>query len=179
MPNRLQNSLRTHKINAARHAAEVKSKERREAMAAGPKSKKRSQPNKPTSPGTTINGKSHHSVTESKPKKARPPTIPFDHLDTILLLGEANFSFTQSLIQPPHNHSPHLILATSYDSEKVCYEKYEDAKGIVEKLRERGVKVAFGVDAGDLGKSKVVGKGRRWSKVIFNFPHVGEYIPPI
>jgi 25S rRNA (uracil2634-N3)-methyltransferase len=111
--------------------------------------------------------------TETRTKPPRR-TIPFARDDTILLLGEANFSFSHSLLLPPHSHPAHQICATSYDSETVCYEKYPDAKGLVGELRELGVKVGFGVDAGELGKSwKVVGKGKRWSRVIFNFPHVG------
>lgn len=101
------------------------------------------------------------------------PVVPFDRADTLLLLGEANFSFTLSLLSPPHSHPAHQVLATSYDTERECYLKYPDGEGNVRKLREKGVKVEFKVDAGNLEKCKAVGKGR-WSKVIFNFPHAGE-----
>ena len=152
----------------------------------------------------------------------RRPTNPIDRDDTVLLLGEANFSFAMALISPPHSHPPRLVCATSYDSEQVstilvfhvlvistiwhlggslangffdtypitaqdvmlmlsqtCYIKYPDARSNVSRLREAGVKVGFGVDAGALEKSKgAVGKGRRWSRVVFNFPHVGECSVP-
>ncbi|WWD15590.1 hypothetical protein CI109_100012 [Kwoniella shandongensis] len=108
--------------------------------------------------------------------KVQPPTIPFDSLDTILLLGEANFSFAHSLILPPHSFSGHQIFATAFDSEEVTYKKYPDAEDHVNKLREAGVKVEFGVDAGALEKCKSLGKGRKWSRVVFNFPHVGAGI---
>ncbi|KIR29127.1 hypothetical protein I307_03967 [Cryptococcus deuterogattii 99/473] len=108
--------------------------------------------------------------------KAKPPTIPFDKQDTILLLGEANFSFSLSLIREPHNLPAHQILATVYDSEKVTLEKYPDAAENIRLLKEKGVQVEFGVDAGALEKCKAVGKGRRWSRVIFNFPHVDRNI---
>lgn len=98
--------------------------------------------------------------------------IPFTPDDTILLLGEANFSFALSLITH-HRHPAYQVLATSYDSEKVCFEKYPDAKDIVRELQEKGVGVEFGVDGGALEKCKKVGKGR-WSRVIMNFPHAGE-----
>jgi 25S rRNA (uracil2634-N3)-methyltransferase len=101
------------------------------------------------------------------------PVIPFDKTDTILLLGEANFSYSLSLLAAPHQHPAHQILATSYDTERECYLKYPDGEANVKNLREKGVKVEFKVDAGNLEKCKAVGKGR-WSKVIFNFPHAGE-----
>lgn len=118
-------------------------------------------------------------ITKSKAKK-KPPTIPFDKQDTILLLGEANFSFSLSLLREPHNLPAHQILATVYDSERTTLEKYPDAAENIRLLKEEGVRVEFGVDAGALEKCKAVGKGRRWSRVIFNFPHVGTcaiYLP--
>lgn len=118
-------------------------------------------------------------ITKSKAKK-KPPTIPFDKQDTILLLGEANFSFSLSLLREPHNLPAHQILATVYDSERITLEKYPDAAENIRLLKEEGVRVEFGVDAGALEKCKAVGKGRRWSRVIFNFPHVGTcaiYLP--
>ena len=102
------------------------------------------------------------------------PVVPFNSTDTILLLGEANFSYTLSLIAEPHNIPVHQLLATSYDTERECYLKYPDGEGNVKKLRDAGVKVEFKVDAGNLEKCKAVGKGR-WSRVIFNFPHAGMY----
>lgn len=104
------------------------------------------------------------------------PVVPFDKFDTILLLGEANFSYALSLLAEPHSMPAHQMLATSYDTEKECYLKYPDGEGNIKQLREKGVKVEFRVDAGNLEKCKAVGKGR-WSKVIFNFPHAGKLLP--
>ncbi|WVN90876.1 uncharacterized protein L203_106119 [Cryptococcus depauperatus CBS 7841] len=115
-------------------------------------------------------GKSNNTI------KNKPPTIPFDKQDTILLLGEANFSFSLSLLSSPHNHPPHLIFATAFDTEEITRSKYPDAEGHVKELRDKGVMVEFGVDAGALERCKALAKGRRWSKVIFNFPHVGAGI---
>ena len=99
------------------------------------------------------------------------PVVPFTVTDTILLLGEANFSYSLSLVNH-HGIPSHQMLATSYDSERECYLKYPDGEANVKALREAGVKVEFKVDAGNLEKCKAVGKGR-WSRVIFNFPHAG------
>ncbi|WVR09598.1 hypothetical protein IAU60_006670 [Kwoniella sp. DSM 27419] len=114
--------------------------------------------------------------TKTPNGQQRKPTIPFDKLDTVLLLGEGNFSYAASLILPPHSLHGHQILATAFDTEQVTFEKYPDAKSHVEALRAKGARVEFGVDAGALEKCKTVGKGRRWSRVVFNFPHVGAGI---
>ncbi|CAK9783314.1 hypothetical protein CC85DRAFT_282051 [Cutaneotrichosporon oleaginosum] len=103
-------------------------------------------------------------------------TIPIAPDDTVLLLGEANFSFARALVEG-RKHAGHLVCATAYDTEAEATEKYPDAAENVAALRARGVRVAFGVDAGALEKShKVLGRGARWSRVVFNFPHVGKGI---
>ncbi|CAD6981004.1 unnamed protein product [Tilletia controversa] len=133
-----------------------------------------------------------------KPSRTRKERVfmPFQQDDSILLVGEGNFSFALSLLQPPHSLSPRQILATAYDSEQECYRKYPDAEAIVAKIRDLAKQsgreeeiVVFGVDAGNLSASKavvgnpskaaVVGyhrKGpqtRKFSKIWFGFPHVG------
>ncbi|KAI5453779.1 hypothetical protein NCC49_005592 [Naganishia albida] len=102
--------------------------------------------------------------------------IPFEKDDTILLIGEGNFSFATSLLAPPHAHPAHLVLATAYDSEAVCYEKYPDAAAHVDRIRRAGGRVEFGVDAAQLSKCKAIGKEPRWSRIVFNFPHAGAGI---
>ncbi|KAJ1020719.1 hypothetical protein NDA16_004111 [Ustilago loliicola] len=92
-----------------------------------------------------------------KPRKRLPQ--PFARDDTILIVGEANFSFTLSLLLPPRSHPPYQILATAYDSEEECFSKYPDARENVEKIRRiagRDDIVLFGVDAGQLEKYKQV-----------------------
>ena len=133
-------------------------------------------------------------------KKRKRLPQPFLHDDSILIVGEANFSFTLSLLLPPRSHPPSQILATAYDSEAECFAKYPDARENVAKIRAiagRDDIVLFGVDAGQLDKYKQVtgaskksssskqnltdasereeqsSQRRRWSKVWFGFPHVG------
>ncbi|KAH9486444.1 25S rRNA (uridine-N(3))-methyltransferase [Psilocybe cubensis] len=105
------------------------------------------------------------------------PTIPFNPTDKILLIGEGNFSFSRSLILdapiqlqslPPNN-----VTATAYDSEEECFSKYPEAEGIVSFLRSKGVEVIFGVDGTRLEKHPRL-KGRKWDRIVFNFPHAGE-----
>jgi 25S rRNA (uracil2634-N3)-methyltransferase len=112
--------------------------------------------------------------------KAPPPrsTVPFKPTDRILLIGEGNFSFARALTLnipssledlPPGN-----VTATAYDAEDDCYVKYPDAQIIVQGLREKGVEVLFNVDATKLEKVSAL-KGRRWDRIVWNFPHAGEH----
>ncbi|KAF5384885.1 hypothetical protein D9615_001104 [Tricholomella constricta] len=133
------------------------------------------------------NAKQQHSkgtVTKGKGKAAPAPpprqtTIPFRPTDKILLVGEGNFSFARALVcvPPPglQGFPPRNLTATAYDKEEECYEKYADAREIVADLRERGVEVLFGVDASRLEKTAKL-KGRRWDRVVWNFPHAGKGI---
>ncbi|WFD14018.1 25S rRNA (uracil(2634)-N(3))-methyltransferase [Malassezia arunalokei] len=108
---------------------------------------------------------------------------PFLRDDSILLVGEGNFSFTLALLSAPYHHPPHRILATSYDSEEEVYKKYPDARDIIHQIRQMSGAhasriLAFNVDAGALHKCDAVtgtnkSDQRRWSKVWFGFPHVG------
>lgn len=118
-------------------------------------------------------GAAASATAESSNAVLRKAIIPIKSDDTVLLLGEANFSFALALVKG-RGHAGHLVCATSYDSEAQCYEKYPDGKDNVDALREAGARVVFNVDAGALEKSKAIGKGRRWSRVVFNFPHCGS-----
>jgi 25S rRNA (uracil2634-N3)-methyltransferase len=103
-------------------------------------------------------------------------TVPFKASDTILLVGEGNFSFARALFSSGHDGLAHLpprnVTATTYDSEEACYGKYPDARGVVGELRGMGVVVLFGVDARRLGGCKELRK-RRWQRIVWNFPHAG------
>ncbi|KAG2076742.1 hypothetical protein BDR04DRAFT_1088944 [Suillus decipiens] len=120
--------------------------------------------------------------TKHKGKGKAPalrPTIPFTFTDKILLIGEGNFSFAHALVIDPPLSLEHLppsnITATSYDSEEECYDKYPDARSKVDVLRERGAEVLFGVDGTRFEKCSAL-KGRRFDRVVFNFPHAGKGI---
>ena len=104
-------------------------------------------------------------------------TIPFSPTDKILLIGEGDFSFACALVVDLPVRLQHLppqnITATAYDSEEDCFAKYGDARAKVEVLRDKGVNVLFGVDATKLEKVSQM-KGKRWDKVVWNFPHAGK-----
>ncbi len=114
-------------------------------------------------PGQDVNENKDSETIEARPyiapsRRKRLPQ-PFAKDDTILIVGEANFSFTLSLLLPPRSHPPSQILATAYDSEQECYSKYPDARDNVERIRRMAGRddiVLFGVDAGQLEKYKQV-----------------------
>ncbi|PCH34086.1 hypothetical protein WOLCODRAFT_135495 [Wolfiporia cocos MD-104 SS10] len=119
---------------------------------------------------------------QSKGKgKALPPrpTVPFTAADRILLVGEGDFSFARALVQDPPSPlqflPPGNVTATAYDTEEECYRKYLGASEIVSFLRGKGVEVLFSVDATKLEKCSPL-KGRRWDKIVWNFPHAGKGI---
>ena len=104
-------------------------------------------------------------------------TIPFKPTDRILLIGEGNFSFARALLRDAPTALQHLppsnVVATAYDSEEECYEKYPEAAGIVQEIRSSGAEVLFGVDATKLEKHPLL-KSRKFDKVVWNFPHAGD-----
>ncbi|KAG9294571.1 hypothetical protein G9A89_008050 [Geosiphon pyriformis] len=116
--------------------------------------------------GDKLGKKGHHQ------KPLLPP--PYSSDDSILLIGEGNFSFARSLAEDVLN-TGHLITATACDSEKIVYEKYGNASEHIKLLQEFGAKVFFEVDGTQLEKFKTL-KGKRFDKIVFNFPHTGSGI---
>lgn len=117
------------------------------------------------------------AVKKQAGKKA--VTIPFAPTDKILLIGEGNFSFGYALaVNPPvqlQHLPPENITATAYDTEEECFAKYVDAREKIDALRGKGVNLIFGVDATGLEKVPQL-KGKRWDKIVWNFPHAGQCV---
>jgi 25S rRNA (uracil2634-N3)-methyltransferase len=116
----------------------------------------------PKKPSRTIPSRTIH-LTEIDSKVERS-YLPFSNSSKILLVGEGNFSFATVL----SNYCTD-ITATSYDSRDDLFLKYEDAKGHIEQLEHRGVKVMHSVDACKLSKLFK----ERFTRIVFLFPHVG------
>jgi 25S rRNA (uracil2634-N3)-methyltransferase len=145
------------------------------AQVAEQKAKKNAQTHqsKVGKPSGSGKGKGKAITSASPPQRI---TVPFRATDKILLIGEGNFSFARALVHdaPPSLEylPPGNVTATAYDSEQACYEKYPEAESIVGFLREKGVEVLFQVDATTLERVGSL-KGRRWDRVVWNFPHAG------
>ncbi|KOX71747.1 GTP-binding protein 5 [Melipona quadrifasciata] len=89
----------------------------------------------------------------------------FNENDSILLVGEGNFSFSVALF--------HLNLRINITA--TCYEtsvNQEFGKKNIEYLKNNGVRVLLGVDATNLKEHPIL-KTELFDKIIFNFPHVG------
>ncbi|RXW23066.1 hypothetical protein EST38_g2791 [Candolleomyces aberdarensis] len=125
-----------------------------------------------------VKRKGKEKATSTAQPSTAKPVVPFKPTDKILLIGEGNFSFARALvIDSPHElaHLPPVnITATTYDSEEDCYSKYTDAQEIVANLREKGVKVLFGVDGTRLDRAAGI-KGKKFDRIMFNFPHAGVF----
>ncbi|KAI8598291.1 hypothetical protein EDD21DRAFT_309614 [Dissophora ornata] len=135
------------------------------ALAAGPKKAQQSGPNGAASTAPT---------KAQKKAMSKLPPPPYNGNDTILLVGEANFSFAKSLALEILNRGD-TITATTLDSFTKMTEKYTDAQQNVKDLEDAGATVLFEVDATKLNKIKSF-KGKRFSKIVFNFPHAGAGI---
>ncbi|KAJ3093392.1 hypothetical protein HDU96_002329 [Phlyctochytrium bullatum] len=99
-------------------------------------------------------------------------------------------SGTRDLSKIPHQHKalslfsgddrvllvgPKLVVATCFDSEEVVKQKYEESPENVEAIKSFDGQVLYGVDATMLGKHRPL-KKTKFSKIVFNFPHVGKGI---
>lgn len=100
-----------------------------------------------------------------------PGGFPYRSSDSILLVGEGNFSFASSLCQILPGAQ---ITATAYDSKEVAEQKYSDLSTHLEGIQEHNAEavVEFGVDATKLDTLKAY-KGKRYTRIVFVFPHVG------
>ncbi|GAA97316.1 uncharacterized protein L969DRAFT_87250 [Mixia osmundae IAM 14324] len=155
---KLSKALAGQQVAQARREAEIARREREEARAEALRS-----------------GKSTQKLVfaKGKAKQVSQSVLPFNKNDSILLVGEANFSFALSLFEHHLPESARRLVATSFDSLETARTKYDDLDANVAKLTERGMTVLFDVDATRLDKCKAL-KGKRFDRIVFNFPHTGS-----
>mmetsp|Transcript_6470 Transcript_6470/g.12174 ORF Transcript_6470/g.12174 Transcript_6470/m.12174 type:complete len:436 (+) Transcript_6470:5-1312(+) len=91
---------------------------------------------------------------------------------TILIVGDGDFSFTRGLIRSRPRRNGSGILATSYDHGIAVAEKYPNAAGIIREIEKCKAVVMHGIDCRRLHEGKLA--GRKFSRIIFNFPHSGQ-----
>ena len=134
----------------------------------------RQPPRCPLSQGTSGKKKPKSKLRNSRPHPATK--IPFQPIDRILLVGEGDFSFSQSLLTAHHCTK---LDATTLDNHSDLISKYPQAESNMKCLTDHGCTVICGVNATKLGKVAVSGNGGKkvrkgnYDWVVFNFPHVG------
>ncbi|EPS39296.1 hypothetical protein H072_6947 [Dactylellina haptotyla CBS 200.50] len=145
------------------------------------KNKKHDKRRKPPTPlkphhGSKVSkpGKHHHGASKTKaanPNQNAKPIVPFSPTSTLLLVGEGDFSFTNSLLTTPHI-SPATILTTSTnESEQSTTEKYPHSAETIQSVRDNGHRLFFNVDVTKKYPKGI--KSKLYDAIIFNFPHVG------
>jgi 25S rRNA (uracil2634-N3)-methyltransferase len=109
-----------------------------------------------------------------KPKQhtqPQTPIIPFSVHDSILLLGEGDFSFASALIT---HHGCANVTATTFEDPATLAEKYgDDAVAHVRTLQDEEQLVLYNVDCTKLSSYKKIRTRAPWDRIIFNFPHTG------
>ena len=97
----------------------------------------------------------------------------FNLSESILFVGEGNFSFSSSIANLLHDGSD--LTCTCFDSKEILLQKYPDAIDHLELLSDLEAHIMYSIDATKLHELKCF-KSKRFLKIIFNFPHVGAGI---
>lgn len=115
----------------------------------------------------------------------KPGIVPFKPENTILLVGEGDFSFAVSIVKQ-ELALPTNVIATSYDSKEEVCEKYVSAAENLQFLESHEVCILFNIDATNLQQtlglklkkkpSTLFSSGQKLDVVLFNFPHTGKGI---
>lgn len=118
--------------------------------------------------------------------------IPFNKDNSLILIGEGDFSFACSIIQQDYI-LPTYLIATSYDSREEVLSKYPTAEQNLKYLEDEGVKIYFNIDATNLVKSlkltpsskkknrtnSLFSTNKKLDFIMFNFPHTGKGIKDV
>lgn len=126
----------------------------------------------------------HASIMKTRQKEAqaararaaaRKDWVPFTDDERVLLVGEGDFSFALALQK---KNSSLNILATGYDSAEEVGHKYPHSAELITELEANGALVAHDIDATRLRSCKLV-QDFAPSKVVFNFPHLGNSVSDV
>ena len=117
------------------------------------------------------------------PNNLRPETCPrstesmtnhssthcglYHHKDSILTLGDGDFSFSLSLIRGGHRST--RLCATSYESLQSITSIYQNCDSILQALSSSGAKTFHNVDAADISATVTIPKAH-FDVVVWNFP---------
>ncbi|CAH0517761.1 unnamed protein product [Peronospora belbahrii] len=123
------------------------------------------------------------SGSNTKRQRQKPQKI-FNQVyapeDTVLVLGDGDFSFSRSLVK--HRGTGRGVFATSFDSEKEVGNKYSNAPECMAAVKSAQGLVLHDVDATkllELPRQVKTGMGMKmipdfFQYIVFNFPHSGQ-----
>lgn len=118
------------------------------------------------------------------PRNLRPETCPrsqiitnnssshcglYLHSDSVLTLGDGDFSFSLSLVRG--GHKPSKLCATSYESLQSITSIYQNCTAILQELSSSRVKTYHEVDAADIAATGNI-PFAKFDIVVWNFPCV-------
>lgn len=125
-------------------------------------------------------GKQKKRQQQAQQKKS---FLPFTSSESVLLVGEGDFTFACSIIKNEYVQ-PENLIATSFDSEEELLAKYPDVKVSLDYLNDSGVKILHDIDATNLISTlkldtkkknvKLFDQQKNLNHIMFNFPHTGR-----
>jgi len=131
-----------------------------------------------TSSKSEVNKPEQVKPKQSQHDQANKTFIPFTNEDTVMLIGEGDFSFAVSCIKMGYIQ-PSKLIVTSYDSSanELSHKYPKTFPQNNEFLMEKGVQIHYKVDATDIIRSMKLKKSKGFPKldyICFNFPHTGR-----
>eukprot|EP00048_Salpingoeca_helianthica_P013642 m.204424 g.204424 ORF g.204424 m.204424 type:complete len:270 (+) comp15527_c1_seq1:1346-2155(+) len=111
----------------------------------------------------TVSKKEKKKILEKKKK-----TIPYKASQSILVIGDGNFSWSAALCEKLEGGAK--VIATCFDSEKDLKFKYEDAQENIDRILASGGMVLHGIDGTSLHTNAAL---EPCDVIVFNFPHCG------
>ncbi|KAJ3123791.1 hypothetical protein HK098_001631 [Nowakowskiella sp. JEL0407] len=120
------------------------------------------------------------TLSSTSRRKSSAAFNHFKNAKKILLLGEANFSYSKALLLST-TATPPLIISTSYDSKSAALSKYPSLLTSLESFKKKyNFQYLFSVDARSIHNNahiltyvKVDGELSWFDRIAFNFPHLG------
>lgn len=164
----------------ARHEELSKIKQQREKTLLAQKENKANKDKSIKSGGNTKKVK-QNQLRQSAAKGL----VPFTPEESVLLVGEGDFTFALSIVKQ-NLVRPESLVATSFDSKEELVAKYPDVETTLAALEKEGVIVRHDIDATNLPATlktlptkkkphvKLFNTNKKLDCIMFNFPHTGR-----
>ncbi|CCH43652.1 hypothetical protein BN7_3205 [Wickerhamomyces ciferrii] len=134
---------------------------------------------KPVTPKPQQQKKLQPKPKHEQPEQLNQAFIPFGPEDTVMLVGEGDFSFAASCLQQEYLQPSKLIITSFDNSANELALKYPHTfPKNNEYLKEKGVVIHYKIDGTDLVRSlklkKHINSFPKLDFIVFNFPHTGR-----